>query len=152
MPFVAMAAADEAKHAHASGLSGLHTRYAVLDHQAARGRMPHFVCRMEKQVWERLATFDHFRRIDVWSEQVVELYDFQHVIEGIHACAGSDATRNISDRHQGITDARHRFQALGKDFLFSPIDLKRDVLSQMEFPPARILDPLPLMDAALFKA
>jgi propionate CoA-transferase len=30
------------------------------------------------------------------------------------------------------------------------IDLQRDVLDQMEFAPARILDPLPLMDAALF--
>lgn len=30
------------------------------------------------------------------------------------------------------------------------INLKRDILDQMEFPPARILDPLPLMDAALF--
>jgi len=30
------------------------------------------------------------------------------------------------------------------------IDLQRDVLGQMEFAPARIADPLPLMDAALF--
>jgi propionate CoA-transferase len=30
------------------------------------------------------------------------------------------------------------------------IDLKRDVLAQMDFPPIRILDPLPLMDPALF--
>jgi len=31
------------------------------------------------------------------------------------------------------------------------IDLNRDVLQQMDFAPARILDPLPLMDAALFR-
>ena len=31
------------------------------------------------------------------------------------------------------------------------IDLQRDILDQMEFAPARILDPLPLMDAALFR-
>jgi len=30
------------------------------------------------------------------------------------------------------------------------VDLERDVLALMDFPPARILDPLPLMDAALF--
>jgi propionate CoA-transferase len=30
------------------------------------------------------------------------------------------------------------------------IDLKKDVLEQMDFAPVRILDPLPLMDAALF--
>ncbi|KIC07692.1 propionate CoA-transferase [Leisingera sp. ANG-M1] len=30
------------------------------------------------------------------------------------------------------------------------IDLQRDVLDQMEFAPSRIVDPLPLMDAALF--
>ncbi|MGH9342160.1 MAG: hypothetical protein ACRD19_00130 [Terriglobia bacterium] len=31
------------------------------------------------------------------------------------------------------------------------IDLKRDVLDQMEFTPARIAEPLPLMDSALFQ-
>jgi propionate CoA-transferase len=31
------------------------------------------------------------------------------------------------------------------------IELNRDVLDQMEFAPARILDPLPLMDASLFR-
>jgi propionate CoA-transferase len=66
--------------------------------------------------------------------------------------------KGVRERHQAafIVTERAVFSVREKGLVLIEIapgiDLQRDVLDQMEFPPAEILDPLPLMDAALFTA
>jgi len=80
---------------------------------------------------------------------------FKKFVRNVHQIT-YPVSKGVRERGQKATIVTERavFRLEPEGFILTEIapgiDLRRDVLDQMEFAPARILDPLPLMDPALF--